>query len=53
MEKVKIINKKTKVVKYISEDLLDDYLGTNEFEIFKEKPNIDTKPKKFINNVRK
>lgn len=36
MEKVKIKNKKTKVVKEVSKTIASDYLGTNEWELVKE-----------------
>ena len=36
MEKVKVINIKTKVIKEINENLVNEYLGTGEYKIFKE-----------------
>lgn len=34
--KIKIINKKSRIVKLVDEEIAKDYLGTNEWTIFKE-----------------
>ena len=36
MEKVKVINKKTGVVKEVKKTLAGDYIGTGDFEMYKE-----------------
>lgn len=36
MEKVKLVNKKTKIVKEINKIFASDYLGTKEWEIAKK-----------------
>lgn len=38
MEKVKIINKKTGIVKEVKKALASDYIGTGNFEMYNEKP---------------
>ena len=35
---IKVINKKTGVIKEVTQEVSSMYLNTNEWEIFKEKP---------------
>lgn len=44
MDLIKIINKKTGVVKEVKKSLASDYVGTGEFELY-------TEPKKMNKNV--
>lgn len=37
MEKVKVQNKKTKVIKYVNKNIATDYLATKEWELVNEK----------------
>ena len=45
MDKVKVINKKTGVVKEVKKTLAGDFVGTHEWEVY-------TKPEKKIFNVK-
>lgn len=46
MEKVKVQNKKTKVIKYVNKNIATDYLATKEWELVKE----ETKNKFSLSN---
>jgi hypothetical protein len=53
MEKVKVINKKTKVTKIVEKKFASDYLGTKEWELAKEENKKFELPKIDINKEEK
>lgn len=48
--KIKLINKKTGVIKEVNKSLASDYIGTGEFEIYKEVKKIEKKVAKKEND---
>lgn len=45
METVKVVNKKTKIVKSIPKYLLSDYLGTTDWDLVKDSNSAKQTPK--------
>lgn len=47
MEKIKLINKKTKVVKLIDKNISSDYLTTKEWQILKDEKKYEIPKNEF------
>lgn len=52
MEKVKVINLNTMVVKEIEKNLVADYLATKEYIVYQEKPIVKENVKPIRKNVK-
>lgn len=52
MEKIKLINKKTKVVKEVEKAFATDYLGTKEWEIAKVEKKYELPKQTFVKELK-